>query len=392
MFDVADHLDDLRSWPTERLVAQHEHLVREQRRLALEDLDVLRVLDERGQIDPTVGRDGESARRVREKLETARALESLPAVAAAAHAGDLSSEQLGSVVKLADEESDAEWALRAPHTAPVDLARLARTKSKPTIEEWRTRQQAKSVRMWWNRDRAMLQVRCELPDLMGARFEGVINRLAERMRPAKGQPWARWEQRAADALLELVDVWESTEPPAAAAKPLLVVHVPQEGPAEVAGIPLPDAVVERLRANARLEPVLVDDDGVPVVAGRQTTALSPKIARAVLLRDGHCRIPGCENHHGLQIHHLRPRSWGGRDDISDLAAVCVGGGHHQMLIPHGPWALVGNPNRPDGLRLVHLDNLTDADAMQLGLPPPKAGGDERPWRVCAARSTLGAQT
>jgi hypothetical protein len=109
MFDVVDHLDELRSWPTDRLVAHHECLVREQRPLQLEDLDVLRVLDERGQIDPTVGRDGESARTVREKLETARALESLPAVAAAAHAGDLSGEQLPSVVKLADEESDAEW-------------------------------------------------------------------------------------------------------------------------------------------------------------------------------------------------------------------------------------------------------------------------------------------
>src|SRR2546427_2588180 len=118
MFDVSDHLDELRSWPTDRLVAQHERLVREQRRLALEDLDVLRVLDERGQIDPTVGRDGESARTVRDKLETARALESLPAIAAAAHEGDLSPEQLGSVVRLADASSDGEWARRAPHTPP----------------------------------------------------------------------------------------------------------------------------------------------------------------------------------------------------------------------------------------------------------------------------------
>ena len=89
---------------------------------------MVRVLDERGQIDPTVGRDGESARTVRETLETARALESLPAVAAAAHAGNPSAEQLGSVVKLADEDSDMEWAQRAPHVAPADLARLARTR------------------------------------------------------------------------------------------------------------------------------------------------------------------------------------------------------------------------------------------------------------------------
>ena len=42
-----------------------------------------------------------------------------------------------------------------------------------------------------------------------------------------------------------------------------------------------------------------------------------------------------------------------------------------MLIPHGPWALVGNPNQPDGLHLVHLDDLT-AKPLQLGLPPPNA--------------------
>jgi hypothetical protein len=44
-----------------------------------------------------------------------------------------------------------------------------------------------------------------------------------------------------------------------------------------------------------------------------------------------------------------------------------------MLIPHGPWALVGNPNLPDGLTLVHLDDLNAEQAAQLGLPPPRAG-------------------
>jgi HNH endonuclease len=151
-----------------------------------------------------------------------------------------------------------------------------------------------------------------------------------------------------------------------------VVEVPLRGPAEVAGIPLPDAMVEQLRAGGRIEPVLVDDDGVPVAVGRQGTALSPKIVRAVLLRDGHCRVPGCEIRHGLEVHHLRPRSRGGSDDPSNLATVCRPGGHHGMLVPTGRWALVGNPNRPDGLRLVRLDELTDDQATQLGRPPPRA--------------------
>jgi Domain of unknown function (DUF222)/HNH endonuclease len=378
VFDVVDHLDELRCWPTGRLVAHHECLVREQRRLALEDLDVLRVLDERGQIDPTVGRDGESARTVREKLETARALESLPTIAAAAHAGRLSDDQLSSVVKLADESSDAEWAVRAPNTAPADLARLARNQVKPSVEDSRRRYEARGLRMWWTPDKGMLHLHGQLPDVMGAKFEATIQRLAERAKPAQGVPWASFEHRAADSLVgmcDAVEVAEQVETPTLASKPLLVVEVPEQGPVEIAGIPLADAVVEQLRANASVEPVLVGDDGLPVAVGSRTSGLSPKVVRAVLLRDGHCRCGNCEVRYGLHVHHIRPKSWGGSDDPWNLATVCVPAGHHPMLVPHGPWALVGNPNRPDRLQLVRVDGLTIEQAEQLGLPPPRAGPD-----------------
>ncbi len=373
MFDVGEHLDELRCWPTDRLVARRDELVREQRRLRVEELAVVAVLDERGRIDEGVAaRDGVSARSVRETVETARALESLPAVAAAAYAGDLSGEQLGPVVALADENTDVEWAARAPNVTPADLARLACTKVKPMVEDGRARRAARSLRMWWQHDTGMLSIRGELPDVDGARFEATINRMIDRMRPAKGQAWDSRERRSADALVGLCDVYETAEPPAAAAKPLLVVEVPMTGPAEIAGIPLPDAMVEQLRASARIEPVLVDGHGVAAMVGRRSGALSPKIVRAVLLRDGHCRVPGCEIRHGLDVHHLRPRSCGGTDDISNLATVCRPGGHHGLLVPTGKWALVGNPNQPDGLQLVRVDQLTTEQARQLGLPPPRA--------------------
>jgi hypothetical protein len=227
--------------------------------------------------------------------------------------------------------------------------------------------------MWWTPNNAMLQLHGQLPDVMGAKFEAAIQRLTEHAKPAKGQPWDRWEHRAADALVGLCDPPpEQHNTPALATKPLLVISVPREGPAEVAGIPLPDAMVEALRANATIEPVLVDHDGVTITVGKRQNALSPKIIRAVLLRDGHCRIPGCSTRHGLQIHHLQPRSWGGTDNPSNLAAVCISASHHQMLVPHGPFALVGNPNQPHGLRLVHIDKLTAEETKQLGLrlPPP----------------------
>jgi HNH endonuclease len=157
----------------------------------------------------------------------------------------------------------------------------------------------------------------------------------------------------------------------AAPRPLFAVEVPEHGPALVAGIPLPDTMVEQLRASASIEPLLVDEHGAATAVGKRASSLSPKIARAVLRRDGHCRCGQCDLRYGLQVHHLRPRSWGGTDEISNLAAVASV--HHPMLIPNGPYALVGNPNQPDGLRMVHLDDLTPDEAKQVGLPPRRAG-------------------
>ena len=85
---------------------------------------------------------------------------------------------------------------------------------------------------------------------------------------------------------------------------------------------------------------------------------------------GCARCGNCDLHYGLHAHHIRPRSLGGGDEPSNLAMVASV--HHPMLIPHGPYALVGNPNRPDGLRMVHIDDLTPEEAAQVGLPPPRA--------------------
>jgi uncharacterized protein DUF222/HNH endonuclease len=370
MFDVVDHLDELRCWPTDRLEARRREVVRAKRRLEVEELNIMRVLDERGRIDPTVDDLGESARTVRDMVETARRLESLPEIAAAAHEGVLSPEQLSAVTRFADEATDAEWARRAPNTAPAELARLARNAVKPSTEDSRARYEARSLRMWWTPDKGMLHLHGQLPDVLGATFEATIQRLTEQMKPAKGQVWDRFEHRAADALVHLCEQPDTKdETPTLAARPVVQTLVPLSGPAEIAGVPIADSRLEQLRANASIEPVLVDDDGVPVAVGKRFSVLSPKIVRAVLLRDHCCQI--CSRRHRLQIHHLRPRSWGGTDEISDLAAVCST--CHPDLVPHGPYALVGNPNLPGDLRKVHLDDLTPEQREQIGLPPPRAG-------------------
>jgi hypothetical protein len=204
--------------------------------------------------------------------------------------------------------------------------------------------------MW--KKSGFLHLRGQLPDDMGAKFEETINQLTERMKPAKGRTWLPFEQRAADALLALCEPQSSGDEhePSLAVQPNVQVAVPPDGPAHIAGVAIADGLLEQLRANATIEPLLFDDHGELLGIGRRTSAVSPKLRRAVLLRDGQCRVPGCARRRGLEVHHLVPRSRGGLDEIANLSCVCPA--HHRLLIPHGLLALVGNPNLPDGLRLV----------------------------------------
>ena len=370
LLDRACDLDALRCRETEWLRSRRAELVGTQRRARAEELAIVGILDERQALDRCdAGSVGVSGRVARETLETARALESLPAIARVAAEGRLSEEQLTAVTQLADEATDAEWAERAPDCSPAELQRLVRQQRTPTEEESLARHRARSLRMWWNDDHTVLHLRGELPDLIGARVEASITQIVEHVRPAKGDAWEPRDRRAADALAQLCDQADGAEgsTPRAAPKPILVVEVPQDGPAMCGGVPLPDAIVEQLRANATIEPALVDEAGVPVAIGRRNAGLSPKIIRSVLLRDGSCRC-GCGLRHGLEAHHLIPRSWGGTDDVSNLAAVFAA--HHRELIPHGPYALIGNPNLPGGLRRVLYADLTAEEAMRYGLPPP----------------------
>ncbi|MFA5883425.1 MAG: DUF222 domain-containing protein [Acidimicrobiia bacterium] len=323
---------------------------------------MLRVLDERGQVDDSLaGRDGTSTRDVRRKRATARNLERQPNVANAAANGDLSDEQLDRVSDLVDPDdpaSDEHWAKDGPSWSPQDLADQIRKQRKPTAEDAAARRAARELRYWWRRDHGMLDGRFSLPDIDGAVFESVFNEMIERMRPAKGEPWASREHRGADALVELCRTYADRDAnaPTSGNRAHFVVHVPTHGPATVAGIPLPDAMVERLRADARIEPVLTGDDGHdPIAMGRTECALSEKARRVVRQRDGKRRWPGCDRRVGLEVHHLWPRSWGGTDDLWNLAAVCTI--HHAQLAPQGPLLLLGNPNNPAGLSLIHRDDL-----------------------------------
>ena len=64
--------------------------------------------------------------------------------------------------------------------------------------------------------------------------------------------------------------------------------------------------------------------------GRARQGVPPALRRAVLARDRQgCRVPGCRNTHFVDVHHLRPRSEGGKNTVENLITLCTA--HHRAI-------------------------------------------------------------
>ncbi|MEX2254194.1 MAG: HNH endonuclease signature motif containing protein [Acidimicrobiia bacterium] len=360
-----EQLDALRCRGTEWLRSRRTELIAEQRRLHLEELAVLKVLDERDALgrmpDASV-----SSRTSKANLAMARSLETLPAVAETMASGALSAEQLAPLTELATPETDREWAARGPNISPADLQALARRRQAVTLADARARRAARMLRTWREPEAGMTGGRFRLADLDGILVEKVLDHRAEQMRPTKGEAWDTLEHRKADALVDLCRTYADAEL-TGKYKEQIVIHRRADGSADCEGMQLAVEIVDAVTPNAKVKDRVDDAHGQPLHSTNTRSALPRKLEQHVIERDPHCRVPGCTNTHGLQIHHLVPCCHGGDDGIDNLARVCPY--HHRMLTPHGPWHLVGDPNQIDGLRLVHEDDLIDARAG----PAPRAG-------------------
>ena len=367
-FDFRARVDELRCRGPKAIRAFVAEARRHQQRWYLQELAGTRALDELGALDAKP--DGTvSARTAKMNREVARSLEFLPKIAAAAWDGELSKDQLQPVAEMATPETDAEWAVRARTMAPIDLQRMARTTKAVTAADAAARRAARGVRSWRDAEQGMAGGRWWLPDVDGVLVEKVLDDMAERMRPAKGMPWDSLAHRKADALVDLCRNYADVKV-AKRAKPLVVIHTnscPTCGPhgGEVDGMPIAPETVQGLLGDAR---VVAEDDAAPLIDyGDGRIAIPVALERELARRDPHCRYPGCEHNRGLQHHHLDPVTWGGRTSRKLVVRLCPR--HHPRMEPHGTERLVGDPDLPDGLRVIVVASSKNPKRERAGPAP-----------------------
>jgi hypothetical protein len=106
----------------------------------------------------------------------------------------------------------------------------------------------------------------------------------------------------------------------------------------------------RIACDAALSRVIVGPRSEPLEVGRRTAVVPPALRRAVIVRDGGCRFPGCDRPHAwCDAHHVEHWADGGETSLRNLVLLCRP--HHRLVHQRFGLQLVdGRPvfRRPDG--------------------------------------------
>ena len=284
----------------------------------------------------------------RQQVRVARALRKLPAIASAFASGELSYSKVRALTRVAEPGTEAELVEFARHATASQVER--------TVRAWRRADDVDSGRQadrrrfsWWIEDDGMVAVQVRLEPEPGAQFLAAIESLAERdaRRERAARRRASGAEPTDDAVVPLAVTTERrcramTQLAAAAAdadrragdpprrEVVVVVDAAvladdgAAGRAALEGGPaLTPAQARRLACDAEVTAIVTD--GAQVLAqGRARRYATRAQRRALLMRDGGCARPGCEETRieRLHAHHLRSWLSGGRTDVSNLVLLC----------------------------------------------------------------------
>ena len=362
-------------------------------------LEILAVIDERqlwradgcASLQDWVSfRFGVARKTAHEWTDAARALSELPHLADAFSSGELSWDKTKAVGALASPESDAALVAEAKVTDVTQLDRAARKARAVSLQEADERHKVRFFKL--RRSIAMGGVRMSgfVPDVDGETLMKAVARLADDVPkdPETGL-YPSFDQRCADALVDLASGYLSSEQPRHGERAMVVTHIDLRGaPGEVtdletrsgmtlapetaetrSGMTVAVETAERLMCDAVVEEVVEHDGGSKVGPKHRFPPLPMR--RQLLNRDIMCRFPGCSRIRLLHAHHII-RWPDGRTEPDELIMLCR---IHHRLMHEGKWSIRGNPEgavefvKPDGEVLVAGPPVLDDEVRKRLLGP-----------------------
>lgn len=297
-------------------------------------------------------RTGIAAGAAREKVRTARALRSLPAVSAAMASGELSFAKVRAITRVATPDNEADLLEVARNGTAAQVERIVRAwRRVDALEEQRAdgeRHESRHLSLYIDDD-GMYVVRGRLEPEAGALLERALEIAGEKLfgrraevtrtPAAKDNDPTPAAQRRADAIALVAERALAQPSEAARRRPAfeVVVHVdadalraPREsGQAVIAGGARVSAETSRrIACDAARVIIASDRQGDMLSVGRRTRTVPPSIRRALEQRDRRCRFPGCDLRF-CDAHHIVHWGDGGATSLDNLVLLCRR--HHRAV-------------------------------------------------------------
>jgi Domain of unknown function (DUF222) len=318
----------------------------------------------------------------REHVRVARSLELMPMAREALERGDISLS--GVKVLVAAREADLEAFSRSEEQL-VDAARIhSMNDLRRVASYWRQAVEREHAAGGEEKLRAQRRLHVSVSLLGMVRVDGDLDpETGETLLTALGAVLdagarSRHEdddrtppQRRADALGEICRQWldRSERPSVAGERPHVTVTVAADALRMRDALPEADTTADplaedpsprseldhvgpvvpetarRIACDASLMRVVLAGRSEPLDVGRRTSVVPPSMRRAVIVRDRHCRFPGCDRPHTwCDAHHVVHWADGGATALPNL--LLMGRRHHRMVHDRGGFGLELLDGRP----------------------------------------------
>jgi hypothetical protein len=289
----------------------------------------------------------------REKVRTAHALRSLPAISAAFAEGRLSYSKVRALTRVAhlhDEDLLLAYSLSTTAENVEERCRQIRNVAPESVHHARRAWGNRSLTMWRDEGRGLLRFTVELPieegELIARALDcavaaGDVTVAVDPAAITQAKTTA-WQAQQADALVAVarsyIDNGHGSDGGSTADHHQVVVHADAKALRGGVGCAdLPIETVKRLLCDCSLVTVAEDADGKPLAVGRKQRTVSTPLRRALHARDRGCTFPGCHRKRYLDGHHLKHWINGGETTPDNMTLLCT---HHHRMLHEGGFSIV----------------------------------------------------
>ena len=286
----------------------------------------------------------------REKVRVARALATLPKIDKGLSRGELSYSKVRAMTRIADESNEDYLMMIAKHGTAHHVEKLVskyRTAKRLQDADAAEEQYRDRELEYYHDHDGCLVIKARMPAEQGALIVKAlemameINHVEARSAvddvtavTSAAEPVAA---RRADALADIAETYMNNDESSGstADRYQVVVHVTAVTSEIEDGPHVSVATSRRIGCDSSIVNIVEDENGEPLSIGRRSRSIPPPMRRALRIRDGGCRFPGCTNTKFVDGHHIKHWADGGETSLDNLVSLCR---RHHHLVHEGGFA------------------------------------------------------